>query len=194
MSMKEAFETFFEEMTQNNLKKKGMPPKAPCNEEKFPTGLFLLETLDDEGYAQWKPKLQENPVSFEIVEKELGFTIHPQIKDYLSTYWFLALDGRLQTSREKVILRLNGLNPYIDLNELIKSAFNNEETHYMSDHKYFLIGTYCMIDGNDSYLVQVNNDTGEVTAVDVKDKISIKLADSIEELLKNMKGKWLINS
>lgn len=51
-----------------------------------------------------------------------------------------------------------------------------------------------MIDGNDSYLVQVNNDTGEVTAVDVKDKISIKLADSIEELLKNMKGKWLINS
>ena len=89
---------------------------------------------------------------------------------------------------------MNGLNPYIDLNELIKSAFDNEETHYMSDHKYFLIGTYCMIDGNDSYLVQVNNDTGEVTAVDVKDKISIKLADSIEELLKNMKGKWLINS
>lgn len=99
----------------------------------------MLETLDDEGYAQWKPKLQENPVSFEIVEKELGFTIHTQIKDYLSTYWFLALDGRLQTSRGKVILRLNGLNPYIDLNELIKSAFDNEETHYMSDHKYFLL-------------------------------------------------------
>ena len=47
-----------------------------------------------------------------------------------------------------------------------------------------------MINGNDSYLVQVNNDTGEVTAVDVMEKISVKLADSIEELLINMKGIW----
>lgn len=192
MSMKEAFETFFEEMTQNNIKKKGVPPKAPCNEEKYPTGLFLLQTLDDEGYAQWKPRLQEKPVSFDTVEKELGFSIHPQIKDFLSTYWFLALDGRIQTSSEKVILRLNGLTPYSDIDERIISGFDNEQTHYLSDHKYFLIGTYCVINGNDSYLVQVNNDTCEVTAVDVMDRRSVKLADSIEDLLMNMKGKWNI--
>ncbi len=193
MSMKEAFETFFEEMTQNYLKKKGVPPKAPCNEEKYPTGLFLMDTLDDNGYAQWKPKLQENAVSFENIEKELGFTIHPQIKNYLSTYWFLALDARFQTSdNEKVILRLNGLTPYSDLTERIISSFDNEQTHYLSDHKYFLIGTYCMIGGNDSYLVQVNNDSGEVTAVDVMDKRSFHLADSIEELLMNMKGIWRV--
>ncbi len=192
MSMKEAFETFFEEMTQNNIKKKGVPPKAPCNEEKYPTGLFLLQTLDDEGYAQWKPRLQEKPVSFDTVEKELGFSIHPQIKDFLSTYWFLALDGRIQTSSEKVILRLNGLTPYSDIDERIISGFDNEQTHYLSDHKYFLIGTYCVINGNDSYLVQVNNDTCEVTAVDVMDRRSVKLADSIEDMLMNMKGKWNI--
>ena len=46
------------------------------------------------------------------------------------------------------------------------------------------------IDSVDSYLVQVNNDTGEVTAVEVMDKKSIKLADSIEDLLYNMKGIW----
>ena len=176
MSMKEAFETFFEEMTQNNIKKKGVPPKA----------------LDDEGYAQWKPRLQEKPVSFDTVEKELGFSIHPQIKDFLSTYWFLALDGRIQTSSEKVILRLNGLTPYSDIDERIISGFDNEQTHYLSDHKYFLIGTYCVINGNDSYLVQVNNDTCEVTAVDVMDRRSVKLADSIEDMLMNMKGKWNI--
>lgn len=192
MSMKEAFDIFFEEMTQNYLKKKGVPPKAPCNEEKYPTGLFLMDTLDDNGYAQWKPKLQENAVSFENIEKELGFTIHPQIKDYLSTYWFLALDGRLQTQKNKIVLRLNGLTPYNDLNERIVSGFDNEQSHYLSDHKYFLIGTYCMIDGNDSYLIHVNNDTGEVTAVEVMDKISITLANSIEELLMNMKGIWII--
>ena len=193
MSMKEAFETFFEEMTQNYLKKKGVPPKAPCNEEKYPTGLFLMDTLDDNGYAQWKPKLQENAVSFENIEKELGFTIHPQIKNYLSTYWFLALDARFQTSdNEKVILRLNGLTPYSNLEERIISDFNNDETHYLHDHKYFLVGTFCSIGGNDSYLVQVNNDSGEVTAVDVMDKRSVHLADSIEELLLNMKGIWRV--
>lgn len=192
MSMKEAFDIFFEEMTQNYLKKKGVPPKAPCNEEKYPTGLFLMDTLDENGYAQWKPKLQGNAVSFENIEKELGFKIHPQIKDYLSTYWFLDLDGRLQTQENKIVLRLNGLTPYNDLNERIVSGFDNEQSHYLSDHKYFLIGTYCMIDGNDSYLIHVNNDTGEVTAVEVMDKISITLANSIEELLMNMKGIWII--
>ncbi|MBQ3565566.1 MAG: SecY-interacting protein Syd [Oscillospiraceae bacterium] len=190
MSMKEAFDTFFEEMTQNHMKKWGVPPLATCNEERSPTGLFILETLDDEGYAQWNPKLQEKPVSFDNVEKELGFSIHPQIKAFLSTYWFLALDGIIQTSRGEAELRLNGLTPYSNLEERIISDFNNEETHYLHDHKYFLIGTFCSIGGNDSYLVQVNNDTGEVTAVEVMDKRSVKLADSIEELLMNMKGIW----
>lgn len=190
MSMKEAFDTFFEEMTQNYLKERGVPPQAPCNEERRPTGLFILETLNDKGYAQWKPKLQEKPVSFDTVEKELGFSIHPQIKAFLSTYWFLALDGIIQTSSGEAELRLNGLTPYSNLEERIISDFNNEETHYLHDHKYFLIGTFCSIGGNDSYLVQVNNDTGEVTAVEVMDKRSVKLADSIEELLMNMKGIW----
>lgn len=190
MSMKEAFETFFEEMTQNYLKERGIPPQAPCNEERHPTGLFLLETLNDKGYAQWKPKLQEKSVSFDAVEKELGFSIHPQIKAFLSTYWFLALDGIIQTSRGEAELRLNGLTPCSNLEERIISDFDNEETHYLHDHKFFLIGTFCSIGGNDSYLVQVNNDTGEVTAVEVMDRRSVHLADSIEELLCNMKGIW----
>ncbi len=190
MSMKEAFDVFFEEMTQNNLKKKGFSPKALCNEDIHPTGLFLLDTLDEEGYAQWKPRLQNKPFSFENAEKELGFSIHPQIKDFLSTYWFLTLEGKIQSEHGIVRLCINGITPYTVLDSLIKCSFNSEETHYLSDHKYFLIGTYCMINGNDSYLVQVNNDNGEVTAVNVMDRISVKLADSIEELLINMKGKW----
>lgn len=108
----------------------------------------------------------------------------------MSTYWFLALDGMLQTSRGEAEFRVNGLTPYSNLEERIISDFDNEETHYLHDHKYFLIGTFCSIGGNDSYLVQVNNDTGEVTAVDVMEKRSVHLADSIEELLCNMKGIW----
>ncbi len=190
MSMKEAFETFFEEMKQNNIKELGIAPKAPCDEKRFPTGLFLLDTLDADGYAQWKPKLQDKTVSFSVIENELGFTIHPQIKLYVSTYWFLQLEGNIETECGLVRLGLNAITPYTDIHALLPENFNSEETHYLSDHNYFLIGTYCMINGNDSYLVEVNNDTGEVTAVEVMDKRSVRLAGSIEKLLLNMKGKW----
>lgn len=152
--------------------------------------MFLLNTLNDEGYAQWRPQFQDKIISFDSIENELGFSIHIQIKEFLSTYWFLPLDGIVQSSRGKVNLRLNGITPYTVLETLIRNNFDNTQTHFLHDHKYFLIGTYCMIGGNDSYLVQVNNDTGEVTAVDTKEKISVKLADSMEELLINIKGIW----
>ena len=75
---------------------------------------------------------------------------------------------------------------------MVKSKFNYDGAHYLKDNNYFLMGTYCNVDGIDSYLVHSNNETGEVTAVEVGDRCSIKLADSIEELLMTMKGKWKI--
>lgn len=188
--MKEAFDIFFEEMTQNYLNEWGVPPQAPCNEKRRPTGLFLLETKNSEGYAQWKPRLQENPVSFDNVENKLGFKINPQIKEYFSTYWFLPLEAKILTADSKISFTLIGVTPYTSLEDVLLRNFNCSEAQYLNDHNYFLLGTYCKIDGVDSYLVQVNNDTGEVTAVEVMDRVSIKLANSIEELLCNMKGIW----
>lgn len=190
MSMKEAFDTFFEEMTQDYINEWGVPPQAPCNEKRRPTGLFLLETKNNEGYAQWKPRLQEKPVSFDNIEKKLGFIIHPQIKAYFSTYWFLPLEAKILTENGKISFTLSGITPYTSLEDILIHNFNCIGAHYLTDHNYFLLGTYCKIDGVDSYLVQVNNDTGEVTAVEVMDKRSVKLADSIENLLMNMKGIW----
>ena len=76
---------------------------------------------------------------------------------------------------------------------MVKSKFNYDGAHYLKDNNYFLMGTYCNVDGIDSYLVHANNETGEVTAVEVGDRCSIKLADSIEELLMTMKGKNIDN-
>ncbi len=190
MSMKEAFDAFFEEMTQNYIREWGEPPQAPCNEKRRPTGLFLLETLNDEGYAQWKPRLQENTFAFEKIEETLGFSINSRIKEYFSTYYFLPLEAKVMIENHKVSFTLTGITPYTSIENVILQNFNRTGAHYLSDHNYFLLGTYCKIDGVDSYLVQVNNDTGEVTAVEVMDKRSIKLADSIEDLLYNMKGIW----
>lgn len=90
MSMKEAFDTFFEEMTQNYLNKRGVLPRAPCNEKRRPTGLFLLETLNNEGYAQWKPRLQKNLFLLTQWKKSLAFQFIRKSKTfYLPTGFFL---------------------------------------------------------------------------------------------------------
>lgn len=43
MSMKEAFETFFEEMTQNNLKKRVCHLKHHVMKKNFPQDCFCLK-------------------------------------------------------------------------------------------------------------------------------------------------------
>ncbi len=184
MGMKEAFETFFEEMCRNCI------PGVPYKEGFVSKELLLLDTLNKNGYAEWRPRLQEDKISFEKIEEELGFKIHPQIKEFLNTYWFRTLEAKMEVCEKKISFTLMQLIPGTRFDELIRTRFNYSGAHYLKDHNYFLIGTYCRVDNVDSYLVQVNNETGEVTAVHVGARRSIKLANSIEDLLMNMKGIW----
>ena len=185
MSMKEAFDTFFAEMDRNSLENTGKLTRIPYKEGYVSKELIILDTLDDEGYAVWRPQLQTEPVSFDDIEKELDFEIHPQLKEYLTTYWFRSIEARVNLEKHSLIIELNAVLPGISMNKWLKNMLASEETHYLSDHVYFLLGTYCAVDEFDDYLVEFNNDTGEVT-----DRVSIKLAGSIEELLKMMKGIW----
>lgn len=192
MSMKEAFETFFEEMDRNSLAKRGKLPSIPYMEGFVSKELLLIDTIDEEGYVVWRPQVQKEKYSFENIEKELGFEINQQIKSYLNTYWFHTLDARMQVADHQIYFSLHGVIPDMNLSENLRYRFNASGTHYLKDHHYYLIGTYCKVDKLDSYLVHINNETSEVTAVEVGDHISIKLADSLEELLLAMKGKWKI--
>lgn len=58
----------------------------------------------------------------------------------------------------------------------------------MGNNDFIMIGSSVQIGPIDSYLLEVNNNTGEVFAIEVMDKRSVKLVDSIEELLVNMEG------
>ena len=194
MGMKEAFEAFFEEMDRNSLKKTGKLPRVPYKEGLVSKDLIQLETLE-KGYAVWRPQLQKEKVSFEEIEKELGFTIHSQIKKYLNTYWFRKIEARVPNSAGRVIVGLDGILPGMDFANRISYCFDVEE--FCPDcsgiGEYFLIGTFCKFDDFDGLLVLVNNNTSEVIAVDGSIKNSVKLADSIEDLLYNMKGIWSID-
>ena len=190
MGMKEAFETFFEEMDRDSLATFGKLPRIPYIENYVSKELLLLDTLDEDGYAVWRPQLQEKKFSFESVEEEVGFKIHPQIKEFFNTYYFRKLEAIIMSEEGVVAFSLAQILPSMDLAECLKGAISSSETHYLNDKVFFLIGSYCNINGIDSYLVHVDNETCEVTAVEVGDRHSVKLADSIEDLLMNMKGIW----
>ncbi len=135
------------------------------------------------------PNCRKKRIDFNSLEEDLEFRIHPQIKDFLSTYWFMPLEGKTDKIDHLVLHELLPQSQY-ELLKITKCYFNKKEYHYRNDGNYFLIGDFCCIDGNDSYMVHINNDTGEVFAVQNFDKISIKIANSIEELLGEMKGVW----
>ena len=187
MGMKEAFETFFAEMDRNSLAVVGELPTIPYVEGA--NELLLMETLKD-GYVVWRPQLQEKKISFESVEKELGFKIHPQIKEFFNTYYFRKLEARIMSDEGDVVFLLDQILPGMDLAECLKGSVSDSETHYIRNKVFFLIGSYGKIHGIDSYLIHVNNETCEVTAVEVGDRHSVKLADSIEDFLMNMRGIW----
>lgn len=188
MSMKEALDTFFEKNNNSWKRQWGTLPTIP-NCEKYANCPLTISTVNGEKDLEWQPKLQTEPIDFKPLEEELGFSINPQIKEYLSTYWFLPLEGSTDTV-EQLVLDEVLPKPQQKFLEDVKFFFNKKELHYMSEGEYFLIGGFCMIERDDSYLVHVDNDTGEVFAVQNFDKVSIKIADSIEDLLKKMKGEW----
>ena len=192
MSMKEAFDVFFEEIVKNWLEKRGRRPQIPCrpkDREKY--GVLIVDDDSNQGnYVCWKPQLQTKKIDFEKCEEILGYEIHPQIKEYVSTYWFVNLEGVIYKEGNRISLQLNAILPNYNMEQYIVGSFDNRETHYLIDEEYFLIGTYCSYCGDDSYLVHVDNKTGCVYIVQVIEQISIKIADSIEELLNNMKGIW----
>ena len=77
---------------------------------------YISGTLDREGYAEWLPVLQDEPIMFEDLESELGFKIHPDIKQYFTTYWFMRLVG----NRGNEQYCLESIEPNIDIIELVR--------------------------------------------------------------------------
>lgn len=182
MSVKEAFDIYFAKLKNSA----DFLRKAPYTEKLGLTGLFLPDTLDAEVYAEWRPVLQDRPVDFEKAEKELGFAISGQIREYVSAYWFLGLNGHFETESASAGLCLDMITPLTGVEELLTLRFNYEDTNYLKEHNLFMIGGFCCIGGDDGYLVMVNNETDEVTAVQPIEKKTVHLADSVEELLLKM--------
>ncbi len=72
----------------------------------------------------------------------------------------------LRGGTEIARLKIDSLLPTDDLLIYAKNSFHEKDCHYLKGN-FFLLGRFCKIDGNDSYVVHVDNRDGAVYAVDV---------------------------
>ena len=113
MSMKEAFDIFFQKRDEFYKKYKDVDLPVPM-----------------------KPVPQSAPIDFTEIEDKLGFKIHPSIKEYLSTYWFDYIEGFFQYQ----YMNLFGMLPEKEIDKIIETGFLVGEGHYLKENKYWVIG------------------------------------------------------
>lgn len=188
MSMKEAFDICFKKQKDFWNKQFGNGPKCPYSGNKISEDdLFIEGTIDNEGYAEWKPKLQTQTVDFETIENELGFKLHLQLKEYFSTYWFMNLVGRIND----ITVYFKALPCKLNVETAIKESYINpsitEECKIsLNDVALFNLGTVDVA-GNDSYTFCFDNNTAEVMYIDFVDSQIRYAKITLEELMESLR-------
>ncbi|MDE5583888.1 MAG: SecY-interacting protein Syd [Ruminococcus sp.] len=187
MSMREAFDIYFTRLNKVWQEKHGSYPKTFYLERCDVKGVYLPGTIDEEGYIQWQPKLQTESVDFESIEKELQLTIHPHLKEYFSTYWFMQLSGYVGENSYS----FDNIYPNAAISQLIKKSREDGNIDYIRG-VFFAVG-----DANQDCGLYVNNDNGEVICIDWDlaqyydfkipfNETSFKVSDSMAELIKKL--------
>ena len=159
--MKEALENYFTRLESSCQNKNGCMPKTVYVEKCDLHGIYIKSSLDHEGYAEWKPILQNQFIDFEQIEKELGFKINEQIKQFFTTYWFMQMDGNYNGNE----CYFNKIVPNADIRDIIFKSHHSGNIDYMKPHNYFHIGDVDNIDHEDCGLY-VENFTCKVVGID----------------------------
>lgn len=187
-SIKDAMEYFLAKLTIGFLKKWRTFPKCPVRGDAVNCGLVISQP-DRDGYYQWKPMEVITPVDFTSMETELGFTIHQDIKAFVSSYCYFMLGADIGDADINIYPFL----PTMNVEKYILDSFEKEsyagDYEFILDGQFFQLGGGC-IDGDDSFIIEVNNKTGEVLAVEYMDKRHVKIADSLYDLFMRAIPEW----
>ncbi len=186
--VKEAMEYFLAQNNIGYLYKWRTFPKCPIRKDKADCTLVISEP-DRDGYYQWKPQEQITSVDFASIEARLGFALHKDIKALVSSYFYFMLEG----DTDEKNFHINPLLPATNIEKYVMDGFEKESYagayDFILKGHFFYLGGAC-IGGDDSFALEVNNETGEVLAVEYMDKRHEKFADSLYDLFMNAKPIW----
>ncbi len=186
--VKESMKYFLTKHNVGYLYKWRTFPKCPIRKDIVDCGIVISEP-DRDGYYQWKPKEQTVPVDFTSIEAKLGFSIHKDIKALVSSYFYFTLGGNMDDKNFDIspLLPITNIEKYV-LDRFEKESYAGDYDFILKGH-FFHLGGAC-IGGDDAFVLEVNNDTGEVLAVEYMDKRYEKFADSLYDLFMNSTPIW----
>ena len=173
--MKQAFEAFFRKYRAFWLREYGKPPSVAYTDALNKD--LLLSGPDEEGDAAWRPVLQTAPVDWDMLEKRIGFVIRPDLKAYLSTFYFLSLEGKLGDAW----LNFTPINDREDVGTLVLAGSDRIRSAFPG--KPCLQLGYACVDDDDGYCLFADNASGEVFCQEFDTNHRVYLGETVEAVL-----------
>ena len=171
---------FFERYEEEFFKRTTVYPSVSYS-EKLNRELLKGEQ-DSSGWVRWQAVLQESPIDWELLEKEIGFELREEIKEYYSSYFFYLVNARIGNIR----VYLRALSNLKDVHEgVIFGAIYGGMA--FPERQCLEIGS-ASIDGDDGYSIFVDNETGKVFCQEFDTMRKIEVADSIGSMFEKMGG------
>lgn len=181
MTIKEAMAAYFGRFPKDT------PFFKTCDTDDVDPRLFSGEP-DEDGYVRWVPAAKVDPTDLSELERRAGSVIHPSIKDYFNTFWFMAMGGRFADAR----VTLDPVVPGRDLADLEQRLFGADYgpykvSGYLATHGGVLRHIPIGLHHPDDLLLVVDNATGEVLVEDHERGTFTPLAPGLAELIAGLR-------
>jgi hypothetical protein len=178
MSVKGTMTNYFQRLLDYWNEKYNTFPKAPWDEDINP--LLYLSEPDEEEYVFWKPVEKKAVENFSMIEAEIEMPLHHSIKEYFNSYLFLSLEGLYHSK----YICFEPVEPGKDVRSYFKNLKNYEENQG-KEFRYIQIGFI----SPDEMAINVDNETGKIYIEDYETGELKLLANSLEELIEEIKLK-----
>lgn len=180
MNVKSAFEICFMKQRDFWQSNYGVFPRTPYNIA-INERMIIPNSLNN-GYIQWQPLRQETSVDLSALEQKLNLSIHPQIKQYFTSYWFLSMIGDI----DNITLDFRSVPYGIDILKLVEECCATGVNNLPKGNIHFELG-YASVENDDSYLIYIDNETAGVKCVQPEDN-DVKELGSLEYVISEMEA------
>jgi hypothetical protein len=176
--MKEQMKNYFEQLINVWKGFNNSLPKVPWNVDAKP--LIYEGEIDEDEYICWKPVEKDIVHDLKNIESDVQTTLHESLKKYFNSYWFAELAGFYKSYN----IILEPVIPGIEL-----QSFWIQLKGYKEAHGGSLVNIPIGIEGRNSLLIVVDNINGKVKIEDYETGKFEEIADSLENLISDLKMK-----
>lgn len=178
--MKRAYEKYFSRLDSLYFETFGTKPTVPysetCNKKLY------IGMPDEDGEIQWAPQEQRNVFEWDNVEREIGFALCQELKDYYNTYYFLSLVG----TYEECELHFYKIDGAESLDVIALRNYEDAQCVFPNT-ECFLIGNASISD-DDSYFIYYDNAAERLFCYESDTKKMFRMSQSMTNTIGSMEA------